>query len=77
MSQTTQQDITVLPAMVTMPIARWNQVLEVLGTRPWIDVNPLIVDIHRQIQDAVNAQNNLSTGVGGQRYMAPENHQSE
>jgi hypothetical protein len=51
-----QQDITALMAMVTMPISRWNQVLEVLGGQPWKDINPLIVDIHRQIQDAVNAQ---------------------
>jgi hypothetical protein len=31
-------------------------VLEVLGGQPWREVNPLIVDVHRQIQDAVNAQ---------------------
>jgi hypothetical protein len=52
----TQQDVVTLPAMVTLPIARWNQVLEVLGAQPWREVNPLIVDIHRQIQDAVDAQ---------------------
>ena len=52
----TQTDVTSLMAMVTLPIARWNQVLEVLGGQPWRDVNPLIVDIHRQIQDAINAQ---------------------
>jgi hypothetical protein len=57
----TQQDILTLPAMVTMPIARWNQVLEVLGGQPWKDINPLIVDIHRQIQDAVNAQQGGNT----------------
>lgn len=51
-----QQDITTLPAIVTMPIARWNQVLDILGTQPWREVNPLIVDLHRQLQDAVNAQ---------------------
>jgi len=56
-----QQDITTLPAMVTMPIARWNQVLEVLGGQPWREINPLIVDIHRQIQDAVNAQQGGNT----------------
>lgn len=55
----TQQDIIALPAMVTMPIAQWNQVLEVLGKHPWVEVNPLIVNIHRQMQDAVNAQGNL------------------
>lgn len=52
----TQQDITTLPAMVTMPIGRWNQVLEILGTQPWREINPLIVDLHRQLQDAVAAQ---------------------
>lgn len=52
----TQTDVINLMAMVTLPIARWNQVLEVLGAQPWREVNPLIVDIHRQIQDAVNAQ---------------------
>jgi hypothetical protein len=51
-----QQDVTMLPAMVMMTIGRWNQILEVLGTRPWTEVNPLIVDIHRQIGDAVQAQ---------------------
>lgn len=55
-----QQDITTLPAMVTMPIGRWNQVLEILGAHPWREVNPVIVDIHRQLQDAVAAQ----TGMG-------------
>jgi hypothetical protein len=56
MSQTVQQDVTILPAMVMMTIGRWNQILEILGTRPWTEVNPLIVDIHRQIGDAVQAQ---------------------
>ena len=52
----TQQDILALPAMVTMPIARWNQILEALGGHPWREVNPLIVDIHRQIEGAVRAR---------------------
>jgi hypothetical protein len=56
MSGTQQQDILSLPAMVTMPIGRWNQVLDFLGSHPWREANPLIVDIHRQIQDAVNAK---------------------
>jgi hypothetical protein len=55
-----QQDITVLPAMVTMPVARWNQILEVLGKQPWSEVNPLIVDMHRQIQDAMQARQTRS-----------------
>jgi hypothetical protein len=55
MSGTQQQDISALPAMVTMTVAQWNQVLEVLGAHPWREVNPLIVNVHRQIQDAVNA----------------------
>ncbi len=52
----TQQDILTLPAMVTMPIGRWNQILEALGGQPWREVNTLIVDIHRQIEDAVKAR---------------------
>jgi hypothetical protein len=59
----TQIDVTSLMAMVTLPIARWNQILEVLGTQPWREVNPLIVDVHRQIQDAVNAQSGPQTPV--------------
>jgi len=50
-----QQDILSLMAMVTMPIGRWNQILEVLGGQPWKEINPVIVDIHRQLQDAINA----------------------
>ena len=50
------QDVSSLMAMVTMPISRWNQVLEVLGEQPWRAINPTIVDIHRQLQDAVEAQ---------------------
>lgn len=55
----TQQDITTLPAMVTLTIGRWNQVLEILGNQTWSVANPLIVDIHRQIQDVVDAQGTL------------------
>ncbi len=55
----TQQDITTLPVMVTLTIGRWNVVLEILGKRKWNLANPLIVDIHRQIQDAVDAQGTL------------------
>jgi hypothetical protein len=51
----TQQDILTLPVMVMLPVARWNQILETLGERPWREVNPLIVDIHRQVQDGVQA----------------------
>lgn len=52
----TQQDIGALPAMVTLPIARWNMVLEILGAQPWREINPLIMDMHRQLQGAVNAR---------------------
>jgi len=48
------QDVASLPVTVTLAIARWNQTLEVLGGQPWREINPLIVDIHRQIQEAVN-----------------------
>ena len=65
----TQVDITTLPAMVTLHIARWNQVLEVLGDRPWREVNPLIADIHRQIQDAVNAQTSQQMTMGRSPHM--------
>lgn len=62
MSGSQQQDVLTLPAMVTMTVGRWNQVLEFLGQNKWVDVNPLIVDIHRQIQDAVGARRNVDQG---------------
>lgn len=67
--QPTQQDINALMAMVTLPIGRWNQVLEVLGGQPWKEINPTIVDIHRQLQDAVNAQ--MGHGGNGMETLRP------
>jgi hypothetical protein len=63
MSGMMQQDVTTLPAMVTMPVGRWNQILEVLGKQPWSEVNPLIVDMHRQIQDAMQARQHRAMGL--------------
>ena len=53
-----QQDVSVatLPAMVTLPIGEWEKVISFIGVNRWIDVNPLIVAIHRQINDALAAQ---------------------
>jgi hypothetical protein len=48
-------DIESLQAMVTMPIGRWNRVLEILGRGVWVEVNPIIVDLHRQLQMAADA----------------------
>jgi hypothetical protein len=48
-------DINTLAATVMMPVGRWNQLLEMLGTHPWKDANPFIVEIHRQIEIAVQA----------------------
>ena len=61
--------VTTLMAMVTMPISRWNQVLEVLGQQPWREINPAIIDIHRQLQDAVNAQTGQGNGMSTLRQM--------
>jgi hypothetical protein len=41
----------------------------VLGDRPWREVNPLIADIHRQIQDAVNAQTSQQMTMGRSPHM--------
>jgi len=65
----TQQDITSLMAMVTMPIGRWNQVLDVLGNQPWKEINPTIVDIHRQLQDAVTAHTGQGNPMADMRQM--------
>jgi hypothetical protein len=62
MSYSQQQYTATLPAMVTLPLAQWEKVLELLGSHPWRDVNPLIVGIHRQIQHAMNAQGAPSSG---------------
>jgi hypothetical protein len=62
-----QQDITTLMAMVTMPISRWNQILDLLGQQPWREVNPTIIDLHRQLQDAVNAQTGQGNGMATMR----------
>jgi hypothetical protein len=35
---------------VTLPLAHWARVLEVLSLQPWRDVNTLISEIHRQTQ---------------------------
>jgi hypothetical protein len=68
MSGTT--DLNALPAMVTMSIGRWNQVLEILGTRQWTEVNPLIVDLHRQLQEAADAAGPPRPAAGGRMHLA-------
>jgi hypothetical protein len=49
------QDVTVLPAQVTLLVNQWNQVMEVLSGQPWKEINPVLVEIHRQLHIAVNA----------------------
>jgi hypothetical protein len=51
-----QQDPTHLPAMVTLSIGQWGAVLDYIGKQPWNEVNPLMVSIHRQVQDSMRAQ---------------------
>ncbi|HTI78885.1 MAG TPA: hypothetical protein VL614_00390 [Acetobacteraceae bacterium] len=58
MTQQTQQpqDTQMLPAMVTLTVADWGRAIQLIGVNPWNDVNTLIVNIHRQVNDAVGAQ---------------------
>jgi hypothetical protein len=46
-----------------MTVGKWNQVLEILAGQPWKDINPLIVDIHQQLQYAVSVYHQQSPGL--------------
>jgi hypothetical protein len=54
MSGTRQQDIGGIPVSVTLPVATWNRVVDILGRSPWHDVNQLILAIAQPMQDQVN-----------------------
>jgi hypothetical protein len=49
------QDVAQWPAMVTLPIATWERVTQYIAKNPWIEVNPLMLDISRQVNDAIQA----------------------
>jgi hypothetical protein len=49
------QDVTQWPAMVTLPIGTWERVTQYIAKNPWIEVNPLMLDISRQVNDAIQA----------------------
>ena len=42
-----------IPVPVVLTIAKWNQVLEILSSQPWKEINPLLVDIHQQLQNGM------------------------
>ena len=41
---------------VTLPVQAWNSVLAALGSRPFVEVADLIVEIKRQAEGQVTAQ---------------------
>lgn len=49
------QDVSGLLATLTMPIAQWNRVMEILSREPWREINPLLMDLHRQLEHVVRA----------------------
>ena len=55
-----QQDPLQLPAMVTLTVGLWGSVLDYVGKQPWNEVNPLMVSIHRQVQDSLRAQSSTA-----------------
>lgn len=49
-------DINSLQIPVMLPVAAWQQTLDVLGKERWCDINSLMIAIHRQVQDMLQRQ---------------------
>lgn len=43
------QDPLAVPATVTLPVGVWNRVYELIGVNRWVDANPIIAELQRQV----------------------------
>ncbi len=54
MSGTTQQQVGGVAVTVTLPVATWNTIIDILARQPWGKVNGLILSIAQPMQAQVN-----------------------